>query len=76
MSTLKGKIMAIVKDKGRPQEAVDVSFCSPNRVNAGEPNTSLTPQYGGEIVLDTTNNCLWKAMSLTNTSWVALTPPN
>jgi hypothetical protein len=59
----------------------DVSFCSPNRTNAGEPNGSITPQFAGEIILDTTNNCLWKAdplpsAGLTNNCWVALTPPN
>lgn len=69
--------MAIVHNLGRPEyNAPDKSFCSPNRTNAGEPNTVLTPQYAGEIVLDTTANCLWKAIGITNTSWVALTPPN
>jgi len=69
--------MAIVHNKAHSQAyAPDVSFCSPNRVNAGEPNTTLTPQFAGEIVLDTAGNCLWKAITLANNSWVALTPPN
>jgi hypothetical protein len=69
--------MAIVKNKAEgPSAFTDQKFCSPNRTNAGEPNSSLTPEFGGEIVLDTTNNCLWKAIGITNTSWVALTSPN
>lgn len=55
----------------------DVPFNYPNRTNAGEPNGSITPLYAGEIMLDTTNNCLWKGLNTTsNTSWVALTTPN
>jgi hypothetical protein len=68
--------MAIVVNRATPDVAADKSFCTHNRVNAGEPNASLTPEYAGEIVLDTTNNCYWKAMGITNVSWVALTPPN
>lgn len=68
--------MAIVRDLSN-NNPTDKSFNFQNRTNAGEPNvTPLTPQYAGEIVLDTTNNCLWKALSTTNNSWVALTPPN
>lgn len=52
---------------------VDKSFTSPNRSNTGEPNGALTPEFAGEIVLDTTNNRLWKAMNLSATSWIALT---
>lgn len=58
----------------------DPSFCTPNRVNAGEPNGTITPQFNGEIIEDTTNNCLWKAVypltGVTNTCWVAITTPN
>lgn len=67
--------MAIVANRAGTTP-LDKSFVHPNRTNAGEPNGSLTPEFGGEIVLDTTNNCLWKAITLSNTSWVALTPPN
>ena len=67
--------MAVVPDKATGITR-DKSYNYPNRVNAGEPNPALTPEYAGEIVLDTTNNCLWKAIMLTNTSWVAITPPN
>jgi hypothetical protein len=53
----------------------DKSWCYQNRTNAGEPNGSLTPQYAGEIVLDTTNNALWKATGVANNTWVTLTTP-
>jgi hypothetical protein len=68
--------MATVVNKARPAETLDPSYCGPNRTSAGEPNGTLTPQFAGEIVLDTTNNCLWKAISLSISSWAALTPPN
>lgn len=72
--------MAIVPNLAHNTNFVDQPFCSPNRPNAGEPNGTVTPQYNGEIIEDTTNNCLWKAMyplaGVTNTCWVALTPPN
>ena len=53
----------------------DKSYVHYNRVNAGEPNGSVTPEFAGEIVLDTTNNALWKAMGVANNTWVALTTP-
>lgn len=67
--------MAIVRNKanGSTSNAEDKSFCVYNRVNAGEPNGALTPQYCGEIILDTTNNVLWKAMGVANDTYVALT---
>lgn len=65
--------MAIVPNLARNTDFVDQPFCSPNRVNAGNPNGSLTPIFNGELVDDTTNGRLWKAIGLTNTSWVALT---
>lgn len=66
--------MAIVVEKSG-NTSIDKSFTYPNRVNAGEPNGSLTPQFAGEIVLDTTNNTLWKAITPANSSWVTLTTP-
>ena len=66
--------MAIVAEKGGNQP-LDKSFCYQNRTNAGEPNGSLTPQFAGEIVLDTTNDALWKAVGLANNTWVTLTTP-
>ena len=65
--------MAIVADKSG-NNPLDKSFTKYNRTNAGEPNGSVTPQFAGEIVLDTTNNVLWKAMGIANSAWVALTP--
>jgi len=67
--------MAIVGNlaEGASSPAKDKSFTSYNRTNAGSPNATLTPLFSGEIVLDTTNHSLWKAMGLTNNTWVALT---
>lgn len=66
--------MAIVVNAARPSEAVDKSFVTWNRKNAGAPSTSLTPVFTGEIVLDTTNNTYWRAVGIANTDWVAVTP--
>lgn len=60
---------------GNSNFPIDMPLCLHNRTNAGEPNGSLTPTAAGEIVLDTTNNALWKAVGITNTSWVTLTTP-
>lgn len=67
--------MAVAEDKSG-NSLTDKPFDSPNRVVVGEPNGTTTPQYAGEIILDTTNNCLWKAVTTNISSWVALTPPN
>lgn len=67
--------MAIVANKGNPTEPLDPAYCSANRTNGGEPNGGVTPLFVGEMILDTTNNILWKSLSLTNNSWVALTGP-
>lgn len=68
--------MARAENKATPGVAADRSYVNYSRTNAGEPNASITPAFAGEIVLDTTNNCLWKAMGIANNTWVALTPPN
>lgn len=52
----------------------DIPYKSYNRTNAGEPNGTVTPQFAGEIVLDTTSNALWEAVNLNNNGWVMLTP--
>lgn len=67
--------MAIVANKGNLTEPIDPSYCSYTRTNAGEPNGSVTPAFVGEMILDTTNNILWKSLSSANSSWVALTGP-
>lgn len=68
--------MATVKNLNNVNPIVDPEYCTYNRTNAGEPNGSLTPEFVGELVLDTTNNILWKALSSANSSWVALTGPS
>lgn len=65
--------MAIVVNKARPDEGTDRPYETHNRVNAGDPNGTLTPQYSGEIVLDTTTKCLWKAQGTANNTWVVAT---
>lgn len=51
----------------------DKPFATYNRTSAAAPDGVLTPQFSGEIVLDTTNAVLWKAMGTANNTWVALT---
>ena len=74
--------MAIVANKandGGPipnySAAVDRPLRTHNVANAGEPNGSVTPNFVGEICLDTTNNALWIAQTTANTGWVTLTTP-
>lgn len=48
----------------------DVKLSSPNRKNAGSPYGVLTPQYSGEMVLDTVNQQLYVGGASTdNTAW-------
>lgn len=49
---------------------LDKPYHTWNRANAGSPVAALVPQFVGEIVIDTTNNNLWKAIGLTNAYWV------
>ena len=49
---------------------IDFSLCKPNRNNAGTPIGSLTPLYSGEIVHDTTNRMLFRAIGITNAAWM------
>lgn len=67
--------MAIVHNAAEDGGFIDPPYCTWNRTNAGEPNGSLTPEFVGEIVKDTTNNALWKAIGTANTDWVTLTTP-
>lgn len=64
--------MAIVPNLARQDSVTDRPFQSYNRKVAGNPNSTgpLTPQYAGELVLDTTGNVYWFATSLDNNSWV------
>lgn len=65
--------MAIVANTGNPFEPTDKSYNSPNRTTGADPNGVLTPQFIGEIVLDTANKKLWKAEGAANNTWVTLT---
>lgn len=40
--------------------------------NAGSPNSSLTPNFIGEWVLDTTNHVFYRAKGVVNTDWVLM----
>lgn len=66
--------MATVKDLSGNNLVIDNKFSAYNRVSAGEPNGLITPLYGGEIVLDTTQNALWEAVGTAINAWVMLTP--
>ena len=66
--------MATVMNKADPGAALDKALTKYNRENAGNPNGSLTPQFSGEIVLDTTYQVLWQAQDTSNNSWVLKTP--
>lgn len=42
------------------------------RSNAGSPVGAVTPKFVGEELLNTSSGLWWKAVGLTNTSWVVL----
>lgn len=71
-------IVANIANAGAPipnySAAVDRKYESYNRSNAGSPNAALTPEFKGELVWDTTNKVLWKAVGLTNADWTPLGP--
>jgi hypothetical protein len=64
--------MAIVPDRAGVTQ-LDKPWTTWNRKVTVEPNGVTVPEYAGEIVIDVTNNVLWKAMAPTNDCWVALT---
>ena len=47
-----------------------------NRTYAGNPNGIVTPEVKGEYLWDTTNGVMFRAMSLTNTSWAVIETEN
>lgn len=51
----------------------DKPFDQYNRSNAGDPTGSVTPQYAGERMLDTTNGTLYQALGTLSSSWVQIT---
>lgn len=63
--------MAIVVNKAG-HGVVDKQLCTPSRNNAGTPIATLTPAFLGEIVMDTTNRVLWRAVGATNNNWVVV----
>lgn len=63
--------MAIVVDKAGIGQ-LDRSYNTHNRKVAVSPVATLTPEYAGEIVLDTGSNQRWQAKDLTNTGWVLI----
>lgn len=65
--------MATVRDLADETSFTDKSLVEPSIENAGNPNGSVTPEFSGQILLDTTNNMLWRATDLSNDSWVAHT---
>ena len=70
--------MATVRDlSGNTNAALgsDDELEKPNRNNAGSPVGSITPNYPGEIVLDTTNFLNWEAAGTANTDWVLADKP-
>lgn len=65
--------MAIVPDKSG-NSPTDKKFSDYNRTNAGTPVGAVTPQYANELVLDTTNRQLWRAIGTTSNDWSLVTP--
>lgn len=53
---------------------LDKPFDHYNRTNAGSPAGSVTPEFAGERVLDTTNSKLYQALGVASNTWVLLTP--
>lgn len=66
--------MPTVANKADSLSVLDKPLTSYNRTNGGDPSGSLTPEYNGEIVLDTTNKKLWQAQGVANTTWVEFFP--
>ena len=62
--------MTIVANKDGGHPAIDRPYCTYNRIVAAPPPGITTPEYAGEIVLDSAGAGLWKAEGTGNTSWV------
>lgn len=62
--------MATVADLSGNGVRTDGAYTKANRTNAGSPAGSLTPQYAGELVYDTTNAVMFRGTNTAaNTSW-------
>lgn len=68
----RSSVMTFVYNKGG-DNVQDKPFDQYNRTNAGDPTGSVTPQYAGERILDTTNGTLYQALGAASSSWVQLT---
>lgn len=44
-----------------------------NTLNAGDPVGAVTPNFVGEILHDTTNNVMYRAVGTTNNDWEIIT---
>ena len=62
-------MMATVPNKAY-HTPLDKKLSSYNRKNAGSPVGSVTPLYTGEIIMDTTDNKLWRAEGTTSNDWL------
>lgn len=65
--------MATVADKSG-NTPLDKKYSDYNRTNAGTPVGALVPEYTNEVVLDTTNTQLWRAIGPTNADWSLVNP--
>lgn len=64
--------MATVKDLSGNSPIgndTDPEYDRQNTTNAGDPVGSVTPNYVGEILHDTTNNVMYRAIGTANTDW-------
>lgn len=70
--------MSTVLDRSGNSPGLDKPFNSPNRKVTSTPVNALTPAYAGEIVSFYSSadslTYLFKAVGLTNTDWVRLSP--
>jgi len=68
--------MALVADLAgiawRDGRTVDKPLATVNRWVSGNPNAAQTPQYTGEIIVDTTTAQAWRAGNLLNTGWMPI----
>lgn len=55
---------------GNPGVVTDKALTKPSVENAGDPLGAVTPEFAGQILLDTTNGALYYAEDITSDSWV------
>lgn len=64
--------MATVINKARPEEGTDPTYDAPNRKLAATPIGATAPLYMGEIVINTTDGTLYKAVGAGVNGWEQL----